>query len=89
MSLHGTAWLQPRHDGERWLDTWQFCCLGCGLCADIDADQLEGRVSIDCPECEFHETLRPRIVAAPRWEEKLLAAIDKDGEDAPPAEGER
>ena len=76
-ALRGAAWFQPRHDGERWIDTdvhggtYQFCCPGCGLCGDIDADQMEGRVSIDCPECDFHETLRPRIVATPLFAEKI------------------
>jgi hypothetical protein len=35
----------------------QFHCPGCGQWADIDDDQFHGRVSIDCPDCEFHETL--------------------------------
>lgn len=31
-------------------------CPGCGLDAWIDSDQFAGRVSIDCPECDYHET---------------------------------
>lgn len=30
-------------------------CPGCGLEARIDQDQYEGKVSIDCPNCEYHE----------------------------------
>lgn len=31
-------------------------CPGCGYLACIDKDQYEGKVSIDCPECDYHET---------------------------------
>ena len=34
-----------------------LCCPGCGLEATLDDDQLHGRVSVDCPECEYHETV--------------------------------
>jgi predicted RNA-binding Zn-ribbon protein involved in translation (DUF1610 family) len=32
-------------------------CPECGLEAPIDQDQFEGKVSIDCPECPYHETI--------------------------------
>lgn len=37
---------------------WKLHCPGCGLWADLDDDQLHGRVSTDCPGegCTFHET---------------------------------
>jgi hypothetical protein len=35
----------------------QFLCPGCGLIGRLDDDQWNGRVSIDCPECAFHETI--------------------------------
>lgn len=64
-SLHprGRAWIVHR-DGEV---QWQFCCPGCGLRGDIDEDQLHGRVSIDCPDCDYHETLTetPVVIAGP------------------------
>ncbi len=31
-------------------------CPGCGLVARVDQEQFEGKVSIDCPECPYHET---------------------------------
>lgn len=31
-------------------------CPGCGCFAEIDGDQYYGRVSLDCPNCEYHET---------------------------------
>ena len=34
----------------------QLNCPGCGQWGFIDDDQYNGRVSIDCPDCEFHET---------------------------------
>ena len=33
-----------------------FRCPDCGLVGDVDEDQWFGRVSIQCPECEYHET---------------------------------
>lgn len=59
----GRAWVVIR-DGE---PQWQFCCPGCGLRADVDEDQIRGQVSIDCPECDYHETLTetPRVIAGP------------------------
>jgi hypothetical protein len=36
---------------------WQLRCPECHGWADLDEDQLHGRVSIDhAPECGFHET---------------------------------
>jgi uncharacterized C2H2 Zn-finger protein len=40
-------------DGET---IWQLRCPFCGLLGDLDDDQLHGRVSIDCPRCDFHQT---------------------------------
>lgn len=34
----------------------QLKCPGCGQWGFIDDDQFNGRVSIDCLDCEFHET---------------------------------
>jgi Zn finger protein HypA/HybF involved in hydrogenase expression len=31
-------------------------CPDCGGIGSVDEDQHEGRVSIDCPKCEYHET---------------------------------
>lgn len=31
-------------------------CPRCGLVAQVDEDQWHGRVSIDCPDCPYHET---------------------------------
>ncbi|KKM72631.1 hypothetical protein LCGC14_1418610 [marine sediment metagenome] len=34
-----------------------FDCPTCGLTATIDQDQYEGKASIQCPACDFHETI--------------------------------
>lgn len=31
-------------------------CPKCGFIGSIDKDQFQGNVSIDCPNCRFHET---------------------------------
>lgn len=31
-------------------------CPGCGERMFVDNDQYHGKVSMDCPECEYHET---------------------------------
>lgn len=31
-------------------------CPGCEILAALDKDQYEGKVNIDCPECDYHET---------------------------------
>ena len=33
-----------------------FRCPGCKHVGDIDDDQFHGRVSIDCTNCDYHET---------------------------------
>lgn len=33
-----------------------FRCPGCKGVGEIDDDQFNGRVSIDCTNCEYHET---------------------------------
>lgn len=35
----------------------QMKCPGCQQWADIDEDQFFGNVSIDCPNCDYHETI--------------------------------
>ena len=35
----------------------KFKCPICGIWGTIDEDQFNGRISIDCPNCEFHETI--------------------------------
>ena len=35
---------------------WIIKCPGCGLEARADEDQVLGRVSVDCPQCPYHET---------------------------------
>ena len=29
---------------------------GCGLVLGIDTEQYAGQVSMDCPDCDYHET---------------------------------
>lgn len=48
------AYRNIKRDGET---VRQIECPGCGVWGDIDEDQYHGRISIDCPECEFHETV--------------------------------
>ena len=42
---------------KKWGNRRLFVCPGCGLTATIDQDQYEGKVSIQCSECDFHETI--------------------------------
>ena len=36
---------------------WYYIkCPNCGLEVSIDQDQYEGKISIDCPNCKYHET---------------------------------
>lgn len=42
-----------KRDGEKQL---QLCCPRCGLWADVDEDQAEGKCSVICPQCNLHET---------------------------------
>ena len=35
----------------------KYRCPGCSRWGFIDKEQYRGEVSIDCPECEFHETV--------------------------------
>ena len=42
--------------GQPYQEVWYIKCPGCGLEAMADMDQMEGRVSIDCPDCDYHET---------------------------------
>lgn len=46
-------------------------CPGCGQWGEIDDEQLQGHVSIDCPDCEFHETIdftSVAVVYESKWE---------------------
>lgn len=42
---------------------WKLQCPTCKQWGSIDDDQISGRVSLDCPSCDFHQThdLRPII----------------------------
>lgn len=44
-------------DGEY---AYKLECPNCCEAGFIDEDQFKGNVSIDCPECEFHETVNLR-----------------------------
>lgn len=37
-------------------DTAFVRCPGCQETLWINQDQYEGKVSMDCPECDYHET---------------------------------
>lgn len=61
MSVRGDDPYWPYPEPEpKWLDgelvLW-VACPNCGLHALVDDDQAHGRVSTDCPECPFHETV--------------------------------
>lgn len=38
------------------VDSALIVCPTCGRTGWIDGDQYRGEVSIDCPECDYHET---------------------------------
>ena len=40
----------------------QYKCPGCQNWGDIDEDQFHGTVSIDCPNCEYHETINVAVM---------------------------
>lgn len=42
-------------DGDR-CRVWWLECPGCENAIMADADQIQGRVSLDCPLCSYHET---------------------------------
>jgi len=55
LRIDDTPWLQ-----EVLLDdvpTLKLACPGCGMVGYLDDDQAHGRVSTDCPNCPFHETV--------------------------------
>ncbi len=56
-----------------------FRCPDCREMGPIDDDQAEGRVSIVCPNCPFHET--GKVTA------KVLTTTPTKPEDAPTMEG--
>lgn len=41
----------PLHVVEAWAT-----CPSCACRMKLDGDQYRGEVSVDCPECEYHET---------------------------------
>lgn len=41
---------------------WKMKCPGCEAWGFIDDDQYHGRVSIDCLECDYHETVNLAVV---------------------------
>lgn len=48
--------IQIRHvilDGEQ---QRKIKCPDCGIWGLIDDDQWHGRVSVNCPNCDYHET---------------------------------
>ena len=51
-----------------WHDRWLLKCPGCGVRAEIDDDQLHGRVSVLCTTagCKYHETKNWKEV----WEKR-------------------
>lgn len=53
-----TRWVNL--DGETVI---QARCPGCGQWGVIDGEQYIGRVSIDCPDCDYHETHDCRCAA--------------------------
>jgi len=46
---------QVLRDGQK---VWKVKCPKCGIWADADHDQFDGKVSLDCPNtvCDYHET---------------------------------
>lgn len=36
---------------------YKFPCPGCGVIGRADEDQAAGRVSCECPQCGWHETV--------------------------------
>jgi hypothetical protein len=62
----------------------QFKCPGCQMWGDIDADQFEGRVSIDCPNCEYHGTIPVRVLG---WQAPIKGSVagstSNGGDDDP------
>lgn len=54
MGIERAAKLKNFRDDENY--AW-FTCPKCGLTGIIDKEQYEGKVSIDCPECDFHKTI--------------------------------
>lgn len=48
----------------------KFKCPGCDEWGNIDNDQFHGNVSIDCVDCEFHDTVNiAELIAKTRKEE--------------------
>lgn len=73
-------WTVVRRDDEAVI---QVECPGCKTWADVDTDQFEGRVSMDCPNCEYHETHDLRydgksIPSKPRPAHKSTANAQED-----------
>ena len=43
-----------KRDGK---DIWKLLCPNCKQWGALDDDQLHGRVSVQCTDCDFHETV--------------------------------
>ena len=39
------------------LDVSTLVCPGCGVRGDLDDDQFHGTISVQCPDCGWHETV--------------------------------
>lgn len=46
--------IKTKHAGGR--SFVEATCPGCNRTSEIDADMYRGRVSMDCSNCEYHET---------------------------------
>lgn len=74
---------EPRwHDGE--LVLW-VTCPDCRMRGLVDDDQAHGRVSTDCPNCPYHETVNWWLQFKPGLEDALRTM----GPPADPREEER
>lgn len=43
-------------EARMWRGHYFVKCPGCTTVMRADADQIAGRVSLDCPVCSYHET---------------------------------
>jgi len=65
--------INPRITFADGVKQYWVVCPGCGTMGKVDKDQVEGKVSIVCPECEYHEThdLRPLFESYEAQKQKL------------------
>lgn len=80
----------PRNIKER-----LYQCPNCGIVAQLDEDQFRGRVSIDCPDCPYHEThdlsedeKGPHRTAFERGQEVVKKEIEEADRSCPLCDGE-